>query len=320
MYFESHPKIEYRFPNLRTVTMMDIFRSVKFTQQTLRDPAIFDFVKLEDGSTPEVIAQEVYGDPFLFWLVLMSNDIIDFNTEWPRFTGQEASTLRSSYGGGYSFYFSEEMDIKRGDIIATRDASADGDVGTAYGIVSDYYEPLNKANVIHNTFSSLTTGTSGLDSFYVFRRNGPNSYTRLSAGFESVDYLQPKRIDKLVDSVVYFKFDNVIVSPLANYSTSGAFTFTRDKELKYSSNNRKSSQKTLTRAYLDGDDDAIRNDNIEIVKFEDELPSNKIENSIKVIKKKYVSDVIIEVQKLIRGYANISGLSVLKYDGSYRER
>ena len=80
MYFESHPKIEYRFPNLRTVTMMDIFRSVKFTQQTLRDPAIFDFVKLEDGSTPEVIAQEVYGDPFLFWLVLMSNDIIDFNT------------------------------------------------------------------------------------------------------------------------------------------------------------------------------------------------------------------------------------------------
>ena len=46
MYFESHPKIEYRFPNLRTVTMMDIFRSVKFTQRTLNDPTIFDLVKL----------------------------------------------------------------------------------------------------------------------------------------------------------------------------------------------------------------------------------------------------------------------------------
>ena len=317
MYFESHPKIEYRFPNLRTVTMMDIFRSVKFTQKTLKDPTIFDLVKLEDGVTPEVIAQQVYGDPFLFWVVLMSNDIIDFNTEWPRFTGQEASTLRSSYGGGYSFYFSEEMDIKRGDIIATRDATADGDVGETYGIVSDYYEPLNKANVIHNTFSSLTTGTSGLDSFYVFRRNGPNSYSRLSAGFESVDYLQPKRIDKLVDSVVYFKFDNVIVSPLANYSTSG--TFTRNNELNYSSNNRKSSVRTLTRAYLDGDDDAIKNDNIQIVKFSDELPSNKIENSIKVIKKKYVSDVILEVQKLIRGYSNRPGLSILRFDGTRRE-
>lgn len=316
MYFESHPKIEYRFPNFRTVTMMDIFRSVKFTQKTLKDPTIFDLVKLEDGVTPEVIAQQVYGDPFLFWVVLMSNDIIDFNTEWPRFTGQEASTLRSSYGGGYSFYFSEEMDIKRGDIIATRDATADGDVGETYGIVSDYYEPLNKANVIHNTFSSLTTGTSGLDSFYVFRRNGPNSYSRLSAGFESVDYLQPKRIDKLVDSVVYFKFDNVIVSPLANYSTSG--TFTRNNELNYSSNNRKSSQRTLTRAYLDGDDDAIKTDNIEIVRFSDELPSAKIENSIKVIKKKYVSDVILEVQKLIRGYAR-PGLSILRFDGTRRE-
>ena len=249
----------------------------------------------------------------------MSNDIIDFNTEWPRFTGQEASTLRSSYGGGFSFYFSEEMDIKRGDIIATRDATADGDVGETYGIVSDYYEPLNKANVIHNTFSSLTTGTSGLDSFYVFRRNGPNSYSRLSAGFESVDYLQPKRIDKLVDSVVYFKFDNVIVNPLANYSTSGGFTFTRDKELIYSSNNRKSSVRTLTRAYLDGDDDAIKNDNIQIVQFSDELPSAKIENSIKVIKKKYVSDVILEVQKLIRGYANRPGLSILRFDGTRRE-
>ena len=78
--------------------------------------------------------------------------------------------------------------------------------------------------------------------------------------------------------------------------------------------------RTLTRAYLDGDDDAIKDDNIQIVKFSDELPSDKIKNSIKVIKKKYVSDVILEVQKLIRGYANISGLSVLKYNGSYRER
>ena len=63
----------------------------------------------------------------------------------------------------------------------------------------------------------------------------------------------------------------------------------------------------------------MKNDNIQIVKFSDELPSAKIENSIKVIKKKYVSDVILEVQKLIRGYANRPGLSILRFDGTRRE-
>ena len=40
---------------------------------------IFMMLKSE---TPEYIANEFYGDPELHWVVLMTNDIVDYYTEW----------------------------------------------------------------------------------------------------------------------------------------------------------------------------------------------------------------------------------------------
>ena len=37
MYFKNFPNIEYRFSDIRTINMVDIFRSVKFTKKILMD-------------------------------------------------------------------------------------------------------------------------------------------------------------------------------------------------------------------------------------------------------------------------------------------
>ena len=64
MYFKNFPNIEYRFSDIRTINMVDIFRSVKFTKKTLDSVEIFETFTLTDGDTPERVADQVYGDVF----------------------------------------------------------------------------------------------------------------------------------------------------------------------------------------------------------------------------------------------------------------
>ena len=86
MYFDKFPRIQYRFPNNKTIEMADIFRSVKFSQETLSKPELFEEFFLTDGDRPEKIALDYYGDVKYYWVVLLANEIIDINQEWPRFS------------------------------------------------------------------------------------------------------------------------------------------------------------------------------------------------------------------------------------------
>ena len=42
----------------------------------------FDYYDVKAGETPEYIANEFYGDPELHWVILMTNNIVDYYTQW----------------------------------------------------------------------------------------------------------------------------------------------------------------------------------------------------------------------------------------------
>ena len=44
---------------------------------------LFDTYDVKEGETPEMIADKLYGDPELHWVVLMVNDITDRFHQWP---------------------------------------------------------------------------------------------------------------------------------------------------------------------------------------------------------------------------------------------
>ena len=59
MLFNNFPTVEYRFKNLRTISILDIFRSVKFTKKTLNSTVVFDTYSISDGDTPESISEMI---------------------------------------------------------------------------------------------------------------------------------------------------------------------------------------------------------------------------------------------------------------------
>ena len=88
MYFEMFPLIPYDAEgtgNPRDVT--NLLRRVKVRTKIKNNAALFDTYDVKEGETPEMIADKLYGDVELHWVVLLFNDITDRYHQWPMTTG-----------------------------------------------------------------------------------------------------------------------------------------------------------------------------------------------------------------------------------------
>jgi len=84
-YFNYFPLSFYTTDNkgnsLDTVT--NIIARFGFEQKLKENSSIFYEYQIKDSDTPESIAAKYYGDPEKHWMVLMFNDIVDPQYDWP---------------------------------------------------------------------------------------------------------------------------------------------------------------------------------------------------------------------------------------------
>ena len=103
-YFRELPNVEYQSPFSSRVSSRDyvqvknLFRRVK-----LRDDLKYVFTSLtdyyiRDGVRPDQVADDVYGDPELDWVVLTSANIINVRDEWPRNSYEIYNYALNKYG------------------------------------------------------------------------------------------------------------------------------------------------------------------------------------------------------------------------------
>lgn len=61
----------------------NLFRRIKLREDVFQDITLFEKYSIRGDDRPDNVANSVYGDPELDWLVLISNNIINIQTEWP---------------------------------------------------------------------------------------------------------------------------------------------------------------------------------------------------------------------------------------------
>ena len=83
-YFNKFPYIAYSLDQGQTrFIIRDIFRRVKADQAGIQgDLAYYDY-DIRDGDTPEILADKIYDNPLLHWVILITNEIIDPRWDWP---------------------------------------------------------------------------------------------------------------------------------------------------------------------------------------------------------------------------------------------
>jgi hypothetical protein len=98
MYFNSFPTIPYdsngdgKFKDVK-----NLMRRVAFRSKVRTNTLMFDTYDVKEGETPESIADKLYDDPELHWVVLMVNDITDRYHQWPMAQRQFLQYVNDKY-------------------------------------------------------------------------------------------------------------------------------------------------------------------------------------------------------------------------------
>jgi hypothetical protein len=84
-FFNYYPKTFYTSNNdtagLESVT--NLITRFKFEEGIKQNSAAFYKYNIQDGDTPEIIADKYYKDVEKHWVVLLFNDIVDPQFDWP---------------------------------------------------------------------------------------------------------------------------------------------------------------------------------------------------------------------------------------------
>ena len=88
-YFQELPNISY--PSLLPqsnkaedrIEVKNIFKRAKLRDDVDQAITAFNYYQIEDGMRPDMVAEKLYSDPELDWVVLTSNNITNIRDQWP---------------------------------------------------------------------------------------------------------------------------------------------------------------------------------------------------------------------------------------------
>ena len=102
-YFRRLPNLDYpsllkeRESNTDFIQTKNLFRRVKIREDLFGNFMQFDKYEVIGDERPDNVAEKVYGNDGLDWVVLLSNNIIDINNEWPMNQSQLNMFLEEKY-------------------------------------------------------------------------------------------------------------------------------------------------------------------------------------------------------------------------------
>ena len=150
-YFNYIPDFNYvdRNPNAKLgdqVKVKNLFRRIKLREDIFQDSTVFEKYQIRGDDRPDNVANQFYGRPDYDWIVLVSNNIVNIQTEWPMPQNTFDSFILNKYGtyqnaNAVRHYETREVKNTQGVVIVP--AGQIVDKGYSY----TYYEEFQQAFV-----------------------------------------------------------------------------------------------------------------------------------------------------------------------------
>ena len=204
-YFRELPNIGYQSPLLHKnssrdyILIKNIFRRTKLFDYLKGNVSLLDKFTIGDGDRPDTIAEELYGDPTLDYVVVLVAGIININHEWPIMDYKVYDYALEKYGSEtelQSIHHHETFEIRddKNRLILPPNLIVDGDFKIS--------GTINKYPSTRYTLKSLT-GNRQLDDkdeFSVLTDSIASPITNLE--YEYIQNEKRREIDVLRNSYV----------------------------------------------------------------------------------------------------------------------
>jgi hypothetical protein len=82
-YFNTFPKIDYDLDSTELQYVTNITSRFGLDESLKENSALYYTYNIDDGDTPEILSAKAYGSSEKHWVILMMNDIIDPQFDWP---------------------------------------------------------------------------------------------------------------------------------------------------------------------------------------------------------------------------------------------
>ena len=130
-YFRQVPDFDYvnRDSDGKSIgdynTVKNLFKRVKIREDILKNLAYFTLYKIEGDDRPDNVAFDIYDDETLDWVVLLSNNIMNVQTEWPMTQMAFNDFLIKKYGdieksNNIHHYETRELKNESGEIVVPK--------------------------------------------------------------------------------------------------------------------------------------------------------------------------------------------------------
>ena len=162
-YFRQVPEFEYvsRLPDGKNigdfVVVKNLFKRVEIRQDILQNLAYFTQYKIQGDDRPDLVAFKNYGDETLDWLVLLSNNIMNIQNEWPMTNAAFNDFLIKKYGSyekieGIHHYESQEVKNANNVVLIRKGIEVPADYKLEYyeTKTGQYVTKFNIADAITN--------------------------------------------------------------------------------------------------------------------------------------------------------------------------
>ena len=142
-YFQRVPDLNYvsRLPDAKIgdyIRVKNLFKKGKLREDIFQNLAFFEKYKVIGDDRPDNVAFEVYDDASLDWIVLLSNNILNIQSEWPlpqtdfdRFVLDKYGDYDTLYNGIHH-YETEEVKNSQGVTIVPTGLQVDSSYSLSY--------------------------------------------------------------------------------------------------------------------------------------------------------------------------------------------
>lgn len=134
-YFRELPNLLYpsylsdKNSSLNYTEVKNLFRRVKLRDDLQNVLTLFNKYEIPEGSRPELVAEEFYGNPELDWVVLITAGIINVRDDWPLSDRDLYHYAYEKYGTDLNstrFYETTEVKDPNGRLILPAGKVVDG--------------------------------------------------------------------------------------------------------------------------------------------------------------------------------------------------
>ena len=142
-YFQRVPDLNYvsRLPDAKIgdyIRVKNLFKKGKLREDIFQNLAFFEKYKIVGDDRPDNVAFEVYNDASLDWIVLLSNNVLNIQSEWPLPQTDFDRFLLDKYGdydtlyNGIHHYETEEVKNSQGVTIVPAGLQVDSSYSISY--------------------------------------------------------------------------------------------------------------------------------------------------------------------------------------------